>query len=56
MQKFDALVGVAIEEVLNLSKQNQRLREARDILLRRLMTGVIDAETYHPAQLLKDAA
>lgn len=56
MQKFDALVGAVIEEILNLSKQNQRLREARDILLPRLMTGVIDVESYDPAQLLEEAA
>ncbi len=39
-----------------LEMQNQRLREARDILLPRLMTGVIDVENYDPAQLLKEAA
>ncbi len=45
-----------IAEMMNLTKQNQRLREARDILLPRLMTGMIDAETYNPANLLKDAS
>lgn len=39
-----------------LKDQNQRLREARDILLPRLMSGVIDVESYDPAQLLKEAA
>ena len=29
---------------LNLQKQNQLLKEARDILLPRLMTGMIDVE------------
>jgi type I restriction enzyme S subunit len=56
MQEFDVLVGAVIEEILNLSKQNQRLREARDILLPRLIAGVIDVEKYDPAQLLKEAA
>lgn len=56
MQEFDVLVGAVIEEILNLSKQNQRLREARDILLPRLMTGIIDVEEYDPSQLLKEAA
>lgn len=39
-----------------LQRENALLREARDILLPRLMTGVIDAENYDPAQLLKEAA
>lgn len=38
----------------NLALQNQRLREARNILLPRLMTGMIDVETYNPANLLKE--
>lgn len=39
-----------------LRKQIHYLKEARDILLPRLMTGVIDVESYDPAQLLKEAA
>lgn len=39
-----------------LQRENALLREARDILLPRLMTGVIDVEIYDPAQLLKEAA
>jgi len=39
-----------------LLRENALLREARDILLPRLMTGVIDVESYDPAQLLKEAA
>lgn len=38
-----------IQEMMNLTKQNKRLREARDILLPRLMTGMIDVEQYDPA-------
>lgn len=38
-----------------LRNQNQRLREARDILLPRLMTGMVDVEQYDPAQLLEEA-
>ena len=44
------------DEIQNLASQNQRLREARDILLPRLMTGMIDVEQYDPAQLLREAA
>lgn len=40
-----------IKSVINLAKQNQRLKEARDILLPRLMTSAIDVET-----LMKNAA
>ncbi len=36
--------------------QNARLREARDILLPRLMTGMIDVDQYQPENLIKDAA
>lgn len=39
-----------------LLRENTLLREARDILLPRLMTGVIDVENYDPARLLKEAA
>lgn len=39
-----------------LQRENALLREARDILLPRLMTGVIDVESYDPTQLLKEAA
>jgi type I restriction enzyme, S subunit len=44
------------EAVKSLRQQNHYLREARDILLPRLMTGVIDVESYDPAQLLREAA
>lgn len=56
LQKWDSAVSKLNSQVWNLRDQNQRLREARDILLPRLMTGVIDAESYDPAQLLKEAA
>lgn len=39
-----------------LQRKNALLREARDILLLRLMTGMIDVETYQPANLLQEAA
>ena len=53
---FDRYCSPIISEMMNLAKQNIRLREARDILMPRLMTGVIDVESYHPALLLKEAA
>jgi len=42
--KFDNLVNPMLEEILNLSHQNQLLKEARDILLPRLMTNMIDTD------------
>lgn len=42
LRKFNALVEPCHSEILNLKDQNQRLREARDILLPRLMMGMID--------------
>ncbi|MDQ8039563.1 MAG: restriction endonuclease subunit S [Rickettsiella sp.] len=38
-----------------LKKQNRLLKEARDILLPRLMTGLIDVEKYDSAKLLEKA-
>jgi type I restriction enzyme S subunit len=56
MKKFEVYVSPILAEVFNLMRQNNHLREARDILLPRLMTGMIDVESYDPTQLLKDAA
>ena len=53
LQKFNQIVSASDREIEVLHIQNQRLREARDILLPRLMTGVIDAEKYQPENLLK---
>jgi type I restriction enzyme S subunit len=44
MIEFEGEVSPVLTKVLNLSKQNQLLKEARDILLPRLMTGMIDVE------------
>jgi type I restriction enzyme S subunit len=56
VEKFDEHVSQIYELRQWLHDQNQRLREARDILLPRLMTGVIDAEKYQPEKLLKEIA
>ena len=34
-----------LNAMLNLQNQNQRLKEARDLLLPRLMSGVIDVDS-----------
>lgn len=44
MKQFEEIAGSCIQNILSLSKQNQLLKEARDILLPRLMSGVIDVE------------
>ena len=41
-EKFNELASNIDEEIKNLTKQNKLLKEARDILLPRLMTGRID--------------
>ena len=51
--KYHQYCEFIFEEVTSLSAQNIILREARDILLPRLMTGVIDAEKYQPENFLK---
>lgn len=43
-------------ELWNLADQNRLLREARDILLPRLMNGEIDPDEYAPDKILDDAA
>ncbi len=41
---FNDYVNIIFSQIENLHNQNQRLKEAREILLPRLMTGVIDVE------------
>jgi len=53
---FNQWATPIMQEISALYRQNIRLREARNILLPRLITGVIDVESYNPAQLLKEAA
>lgn len=55
-EKYHDYCDCIFADVTALNAQNILLREARDILLPRLMTGVIDVESYDPAQLLKEAA
>jgi type I restriction enzyme S subunit len=56
IRSYANLVRPIYDSIENFMRQNQRLREARDILLPRLMTGVIDAEKYQPEKLLKEIA
>jgi type I restriction enzyme S subunit len=56
LNDFNKNIGSIIDLICLKNIENNRLREARDILLPRLMTGVIDVESYDPAQLLKEAA
>ncbi len=44
LERFSVMAISSTKENLNLQKQNQLLKEARDILLPRLMTGMIDVE------------
>lgn len=56
LKNFNEIVNTIDRQIEILHCQNLRLREARDILLPRLITGLIDIETYDPSQFLKDAA
>lgn len=56
LEKFNLLVEAMDREIELIHIQNSRLREARDILLPRLMTGVIDVDNYNPADLLQEVA
>ena len=42
LNQFHQFAKPCFESILNLQNQNQRLREARDILLPRLMMGMIE--------------
>ncbi len=42
LDKFEEKIKPIFDRFLNLNQQNQNLKEARDILLPRLMTGVIE--------------
>ncbi len=44
LNKFHSLAEPVFQLILNLQNQNQRLREARDILLPRLMMGLLNVE------------
>jgi type I restriction enzyme, S subunit len=44
LEKFNAVVEPIYKQIYILGNQNQYLKEARDILLPRLMTGMIDVE------------
>jgi len=44
MKRFNKIAEPIDKNIENLHTQNQRLKEARDILLPRLMTGMIDVE------------
>jgi len=44
VSKYDNIYGNSLDISWNLQNQNQHLKEARDILLPRLMTGMIDVE------------
>ena len=46
LHQFGVAVDRVIDGVLNLNRQNQLLKEARDLLLPRLMTGLIDIDDY----------
>ena len=42
LNKFHKIFKLNFENILNLQSQNQRLREARDLLLPRLMMGIVE--------------
>ncbi|RST27607.1 restriction endonuclease subunit S [Chryseobacterium lacus] len=44
IDEFETFVNPLFKSILNLNIQNQRLREARDLLLPRLMMGMIEVE------------
>lgn len=55
LEKFNAIVEPIYKQIYILGNQNQYLKEARDILLPRLMTGMIDVSEIE-TELLMAAA
>lgn len=51
LKKFSELVVAGANTILNFQNQNQLLKEARDILLPRLMTGMIDVEKLNEIEV-----
>jgi type I restriction enzyme, S subunit len=56
LKMFKNVGEVMINEITNITLQNTRLREARDILLPRLMSGKLDIDSYTTALPLRIAA
>lgn len=52
MEKFEDLASPAFMTIQNLVHQNELLKEARDILLPRLMTGMIDIEQVELPEIM----
>jgi type I restriction enzyme S subunit len=52
LKSFDSTVAPVINTMMNMTRQNELLREARDILLPRLMTGVIDVDQVEVPEAL----
>ncbi|WP_084260487.1 restriction endonuclease subunit S [Thiothrix lacustris] len=52
IERFEEKVKPAFVTIFNLKKQNELLREAREILLPRLMTGVIDVDQVEVPEAL----
>lgn len=44
LEKFNAFAEPLVRNIFNYAIQNQHLRESRDILLPRLMMGLVDSE------------
>lgn len=59
VESFDTNITPLFQNISNLLNQNKLLKEARDILLPRLMTGMIDVDTLElpePIERIKEVA
>lgn len=56
LNEFDGIVKPCMDLSFKLKKQNQLLKEARDILLPRLMTGTINVDEILPKESTKKEA
>jgi hypothetical protein len=51
-EEYNNNVRTIVDLILNLKSQNSQLRQARDILLPRLMNGEINVEKEIPASMI----
>ncbi len=51
LKKFDSAVEPIFKEIDNLYQQNRLLREGRDLLLPRLVAGIVDIDNYLARQM-----
>lgn len=56
LERFESLCGAMLEEIVNLQTRNQNLRQTRDLLLPKLISGELDVSALGDEASLVEAA